>query len=108
MGGVALIGAVIRWDEIMGRFAVFGLGVVVTAAAMFGVAACTDPGLDEPVEVPVEVAPVEPVEVADPVQVTRDMFTGDGMAVGDVIVCAEGMEVSVDVTPDGVTWAACM
>lgn len=32
----------------------------------------------------------------------------DGLLVGDVIVCPEGYEVSIDVTPAGQVWAACM
>lgn len=32
----------------------------------------------------------------------------DGLLVGDVIVCPPGFEVSIDVTPAGTTWAACM
>lgn len=32
----------------------------------------------------------------------------DGLLVGDVIVCPEGYEVSIDVTPAGTVWAACM
>lgn len=32
----------------------------------------------------------------------------DGLLVGDVIVCPPGYEVSIDVTPAGTVWAACM
>ena len=32
----------------------------------------------------------------------------NGLLVGDVIVCPPGFEVSVDTTPAGTTWAACM
>lgn len=31
-----------------------------------------------------------------------------GLLVGDVIVCPAGLEVSIDVTPAGAVWAACM
>lgn len=31
-----------------------------------------------------------------------------GLLVGDVIVCPAGLEVSIDVTPAGTVWAACM
>lgn len=36
-----------------------------------------------------------------------DSWDGEFL-VGDIIVCPDGWDVSIDTTPDGVVWAACM
>lgn len=61
---------------------------------------------------------IEPLPETDPedywdVPAFREPSTSvgswwDGLLVGDVIVCPPGYEVSIDVTPAGTTWAACM
>lgn len=46
-----------------------------------------------------------PAYIEPPTEVGADW---EGLLVGDVIVCPPGLEVSIDVTPAGTTWAACM
>lgn len=46
-----------------------------------------------------------PAYIEPPTEVGADW---EGLLVGDVIVCPPGLEVSIDVTPAGATWAACM
>lgn len=97
-------------------FTAFASGIALSIAAVAGINACTDPGLEAPIApAPEQVADleapvvVEPAPAAvDPRAELRDGFTSDGMVVGDVIICPEGWAVSQDVTPDGVVWAACM
>lgn len=50
-----------------------------------------------------------PLSYWDYVEPTTEVGSSwDGLLVGDVIVCPEGFEVSIDVTPAGTVWAACM
>lgn len=88
-------------------FLAFSAGLGVAIAAIASVNACLAP--EDELEAPIAPAPVEvPVDPADPRQAFIQGLIEQGDVVGTVIVCEPGWTASVDTTPDGFQWAACM
>jgi len=77
-------------------FIAFSSGIGVAIAAVAGINACTSPDVEIP------------VSPADPRQAFIQEMIDQGETVGTVIVCEMGWTASVDTTPDGFEWAACM